>query len=144
MTLVIPPLISIPFGNGAGGGYITEPIPVASQIGITPGAASFTDGFPPLTMTELSAGGIPPFGQDVNGILYMLSAHAAWISAGAPYKYSSAQATAIGGYPVGALLSRSDGTGFQLRRGCGHAFKRHGSPYRRSVCAALHRPERRA
>ena len=35
-------------------------IPVPSQIGITPGAASFTDGFPPLTATPIGSGGIPP------------------------------------------------------------------------------------
>lgn len=114
MSLTTPPLIYTPFGVGAGGSYITEPIPVPSQIGITDGAASFTDGFPPLTMQALSAGGIPPKGQDLNGILYMISAHTAWVAAGMGYAYDSTQATDIGGYPVGATLQMADGTGTWL------------------------------
>ncbi|WP_175141393.1 gp53-like domain-containing protein [Achromobacter pulmonis] len=89
-------------------------IPVDSQIGITPGLASFTDGFPPLTMTPLSAGGIPPRGQDFNGILYFLSAAMRWQQAGGSYNYDSTFATAIGGYPKGAILLNSAGTGFWL------------------------------
>lgn len=86
-------------------------IPVDSQIGITPGLASFTDGFPPLTMTPLSAGGIPPRGQDFNGILYFLSAAARWTQAGGGYSYDGAFATAVGGYPRGARVLSADGTG---------------------------------
>ncbi|WP_116520998.1 hypothetical protein [Achromobacter insuavis] len=89
-------------------------IPVASQIGVTPGLASFTDGFPPLTMTPLTAGGIPPRGQDINGILYFLSAAARWQQAGGSYAYDSGFATAIGGYPKGAVLLAADGQGFWL------------------------------
>lgn len=89
-------------------------IPVASQIGVQPGLASFTDGFPPLTMTPLAAGGIPPRGQDFNGILYFLSAAARWQQAGGSYSYDSAFATAIGGYPKGAVLLAADGQGFWL------------------------------
>lgn len=89
-------------------------IPVDSQIGITPGLASFTDGFPPLTMTPLAAGGIPPRGQDFNGILYFLSAAARWQQAGGSYSYDATFATDIGGYPKGAVLLASDGQGFWL------------------------------
>ncbi len=89
-------------------------IPVASQIGITPGLASFTDGFPPLTMTPLAAGGVPPRGQDFNGILYFLSAAARWGQAGGGYIYDAAFATAVGGYPKGAVLLRADLLGFWL------------------------------
>ena len=57
-------------------------IPVDSQIGITPGAASLADGFPPLTMTPVTAGGVPPTGPDMNGILFELSAVVRWANAG--------------------------------------------------------------
>lgn len=87
-------------------------IPVASQIGITPGAASFTDGFPPLTATPIASGGIPPTVADVNGILNMISAHVAYLQSGAGYQYSSAISTAIGGYNVGAVLLSADNTGY--------------------------------
>ncbi|GAB1828754.1 gp53-like domain-containing protein [Achromobacter xylosoxidans] len=89
-------------------------IPVASQIGVTPGLASFTDGFPPLTMTPLAAGGIPPRGQDFNGILYFLSAAARWGQAGAGYQFDGAFSTAIGGYPKGAQVKQAAGNGYWL------------------------------
>ncbi|MBD9384860.1 hypothetical protein IB258_26710 [Achromobacter sp. ACM02] len=89
-------------------------IPVASQIGVTPGAASFTDGFPPLTMTPLAAGGVPPYGADFNGILNFLSAAARWQQAGGAYPYDSAFSTAVGGYPQGAMLRKSVGAGYWL------------------------------
>lgn len=89
-------------------------IPVASQIGVTPGAASFTDGFPPLTMTPLAAGGVPPYGADFNGILNFLSAAARWQQAGGAYPYDAAFSTAIGGYPQGAMLKKSLGEGYWL------------------------------
>lgn len=84
-------------------------IPVNSQIGITPGAASFTDGFPPLTMTPLAAGGVPPYGADFNGILNFLSEGQRWANAGGGYTYDAPFATAIGGYPKGALILGNDG-----------------------------------
>ena len=76
----IPSKFPIPFANGAGSGYIRQ-IPVTSQISITPGAASLTDGFPPLTFIPEGSGGIPPFGQDMNGILKEITA---WIQWGMP------------------------------------------------------------
>ena len=91
-------------------------IPVASQIGITAGAASLTDGFPPLTMTPVAAGGVPPAGQDMNGILYEMSNILRWANAGGGYAYDStfASDTHVGGYPKGARVMRSDGTGYWL------------------------------
>lgn len=91
-------------------------IPVASQIGIVNGRASFTDGFPPLTMTPLSSGGVPPFGQDQNGILFALSVWLRWASAGGGVPFNTAFATdaAVGGHPKGARILRSDGEGYWL------------------------------
>ena len=60
LASAIPIKFPIPFGNSAGGGYI-RPIPQASQIGIANGAASLTDGFPPLNFLPLGSGGVPPF-----------------------------------------------------------------------------------
>jgi hypothetical protein len=80
------------------------------------GAASFTDGFPPLTRTPLNAGGIPPNGEDLDGILYMITALQAWQSSGGQIPYNAAQSTAVGGYPLNALVQNSDGTGFWLNK----------------------------
>lgn len=89
-------------------------IPVDSQIGITAGAASLVDGFPPLTRTPLAAGGTPPSGLDMNGVLYELSAIIRWANAGAGYVYDGTFATDsnVGGYPKGARVLRSDGLGY--------------------------------
>jgi len=84
-------------------------IPEASQIGISHGAASFTDGFPPLTMTPLAAGGVPPYGQDFNGILHFLSNAIRWSQMGAGYSFDTVFAEAIGGYPKGAVIRSDDG-----------------------------------
>ena len=109
----IPSYFPKPFADSAGSGYI-NPIPTASQIGITDGAASLTDGFPPLTFTPKASGGVPPFGADFNGILNQTTAVARWIQAGGLSVYDATFSTAIGGYPSGAVLVRADGGGFWI------------------------------
>lgn len=105
-----PIKVALPFA--AAGGRAT--IPTASQIGITAGAASLADGFPPLTRTPKISGGIPPSGLEMNGILYLLSAGLWWQQAGGKSPFDSTFATAIGGYPTGAILQSADKTGFWL------------------------------
>lgn len=85
-------------------------IPEASQIGITNGAASLNDGFPPLTMTPIAAGGVPPSGADMNGILFLATSSIRWLHAGGLYGFSSSFAgdTNVGGYPNGAELMSAD------------------------------------
>lgn len=108
----VPVNFAEPFGANAGAGYITTPLPVASQIGVTPGRASLNDGFPPLTMTPLNLGGVPFWGEDMNGILNMLSAGVQWYQVGGMPVYNATFAEQIGGYPSGAVLQSSDSTGF--------------------------------
>lgn len=93
------------FGTAFAASGAKNAIPAPSQVGVTPGAASLTDGFPPLTRTPIASGGVPPSGLDMNGILYMLSLWAQWHAGGGPNVYDSAFSTAIGGYPLGARLS---------------------------------------
>ncbi|MDR0458643.1 MAG: hypothetical protein LBH10_06435 [Burkholderiaceae bacterium] len=103
-----PVKIELPFANSG----VRTTIPVPSQITITPGAASYTDGFPPLTMTPLSSGGIPPDGADFNGVLNAITAIEQWQCAGGLFAFDSTFCTTIGGYPMGALLAKADGSGF--------------------------------
>ena len=100
----IPAKFPLPFAAAAGSSFI-RPIPTASQIGITNGAASLTDGFPPLTSIPIAAGGTPPSIKDVNGILQQATAWLQWQNAGGPVGYDAGFSTAIGGYPKGAVLS---------------------------------------
>ena len=87
-------------------------IPVPSQIGTTPGAASWTDGFPPLCLTPIGSGGIPPSGKDMNGVLWTLSNLLLyWNSGLIAFPYDGTFQTAISGYPIGAkLLQAADNT----------------------------------
>lgn len=106
-----PAAFVAPFANAAAGGYIRQ-IPAASQIGITNGAASLHDGFPPNCFVAVAAGGAPPAGQDFNGLLYQATAGLQWQQVGGQPVYNSAFSTAIGGYPNGAMLQSADGAGF--------------------------------
>lgn len=102
-----PKKSAVPFANSG----TKNTIPVESKIGVTPGLASFTDGFPPLTMTPLAAGGVPPYGADFNGILNFLSSAVRWSQAGGRYRYDAEFAAAVGGYPKGAMLAAVSGYG---------------------------------
>lgn len=91
-----------PFGiNGP-----REPLLATTPAGDN--TASYDSGFPPITMALKSAGGLPPKGQDINQILYELSALGRWASTGAKNAYDSAFAAAIGGYPSGSYVLGDD------------------------------------
>src|SRR6185437_15933104 len=100
----VPAKFPIPWANSAGGGFV-RPIPTASQIGIQNGAASLTDGFPPLNATPIASGGVPPFMQDTNGILKQITQWLQWTQAGAPVAWDSTFSSEIGGYPQGAIVA---------------------------------------
>lgn len=101
----IPVKISTPFADSAVDPTYKHQVPIASQIGITPGAASFTDGFPPVTFLDVGAGGVPPFGNDFNGLLFQMSSWLRWMMSGGAVPYDAAFQTLIGGYPLGAIVA---------------------------------------
>jgi hypothetical protein len=100
----IPTKFPLRWGQNAGGAYIRS-IPTTSQIGIQNGAASLNDGFPPLTCQPIASGGTPPWGQDHNGILNQITAWNQWQQAGAAVQYDGTFSTAVGGYPIGAIVA---------------------------------------
>jgi len=106
----LPKLLPVPFANSGS----KQDIPVASQIGVSGGRASYTDGFPPLTRTPIDAGGIPPFGTDFNGVLNDITSAIRWAQAGGGYRYDSEFSSAVGGYPLGSVVSNSTGDGCWL------------------------------
>ena len=75
------------------------------------GVATFDKGFPPVTMQPLSAGGIPPSGKDMNGVLYSTTIQQQWQNAGMTYPFSQAFSDAVSGYPKGAIVPSSVYTG---------------------------------
>lgn len=108
----IPVKFPVPWANSAGGAFIRA-IPTASQIGIVPGEASLTDGWPPLTALPVAGGGIPPDIRDMNGILFRMTAWDRWAQAGGRIAWDSAFSAAVGGYPQGAIVSSATTLGLQ-------------------------------
>lgn len=83
--------------------------PIPQNSNNTTGAAGYDKGFPDITMTPPEAGGIPPSGQDFNGIFYEVTNILRYTQAGGHPTFSSTLAAAIGGYPKGAVVLGSDG-----------------------------------
>lgn len=75
------------------------------------GVATFDKGFPEVTMQPLSAGGIPPSGKDMNGVLYSTTIQQQWQNAGMTYPFSQSFSDAVSGYPKGAIVPSSVYTG---------------------------------
>lgn len=105
MTISIPTKTTVPFAASGD----KNSIPVPSQSG---GVASYTAGFPPLTMTPKASGGVPPSGRDMNGILFNLSQAIQYEQSGGHFPYDSGFASTVGGYPIGAIVQSTDNSGF--------------------------------
>ena len=88
---------------------LKNPIPPAADPAT--GRAGFDQGFSAINMTAKEAGGIPPFGQDFNGIFFSITEILRYMQAGGLPTYSAAMSTAIGGYPLGAMLLKASGLG---------------------------------
>ena len=95
-----PKNLTVPFASG--GAY--NAIPTDSQVTVSPGKASYTDGFPPATRTPRAAGGIPPDGLDMNGILHDLSNAVMYQQAFGIMPWDSDFAS-VTGYPKNAIVS---------------------------------------
>lgn len=103
-----PLLIVKPFcADGVDPTDITLPIPVEPTL--TPGEANFNEGFPPITRADpVSAGGVPPYGQDFNGLFYMITAYLAWLQGGGGFSYDADFVAENGGYREGSILRSTD------------------------------------
>lgn len=90
-------------GFAVGGDKSTIP----NAPGVTPGAASYTLGFPPATRTAVNLGGVPPFGVDANGVLFDATSNIAWMQGGNPYQWNATFIAENTGYTLGAVLQSS-------------------------------------
>lgn len=107
----IPAKFPVAFASGAGVGFITTPIPLASQPN---GRASLSTGFSTLNFDPLASGGIPPWGADFNGLLYEITSWLQWTQAGGQFQYDASFQTSIGGYPKYALIQNAAGDRYWL------------------------------
>src|SRR5579885_1791749 len=107
-----PTYLPEPFANEAPAQYrnaIPDAPPASPQ-----NAASWQQGFPSVTMQSELAGGLPPLGQDFNGVLFTLSSHTYAQQAGQLYTFNATFSGAAGGYKAGAVLGMADGSGAWL------------------------------
>jgi hypothetical protein len=99
----IPAKFTIPFADSAVAPFIRT-IPIAPSG--TPGQASLQTGFPQENFSPVAAGGVPPFGEDFNGIFNQTTAWNLWQATGvAAAPYDATWQTAVNGYPKYALVS---------------------------------------
>lgn len=98
-----PTLVTTPFAENGDKNTIPQ------SVGAEPQNATQDEGFPEVTQTPISAGGIPPERKDFNGILNLYGQHVVHLNKGLPYEFDSAFATAIGGYPLHARIMLSNG-----------------------------------
>lgn len=91
------PTIAQPFANG---GQRAE-IPNAAT---GTNRASMQEGWNDITSTPIDDGGVPPNRTDFNGLGYLATMALFFLKQGGYVTYNSAQSTAIGGYPKGAVL----------------------------------------
>lgn len=103
-----PELIITPFGESADPATVRD-IPQSNPSGAPRQNASWEQGFPLITMTPIAAGGIPPEGPDMNGVLRAISRHASFVGGGGQYKWSAEYVAAKGGYPKGAVIQADNG-----------------------------------
>lgn len=104
---VNPKILTIPFARDASPGLVNA-IPDDPVMG-EPQKASWKQGFQSETMIPLTAGGIPPEGQDFNGVLKDITEHIVYQNGGGQYAWSQEWVDEHGGYPQGAVLSANDG-----------------------------------
>lgn len=103
MSVPEPSKITTPWANAG----LKNAIPAAADP--VTGKAGFDLGFPAINMTAKEAGGIPPFGQDFNGILFSITEVLRYMQAGGRPTFSADLSAAIGGYPKSALVLGDDG-----------------------------------
>ncbi|CAI3958308.1 unnamed protein product [Commensalibacter communis] len=68
------------------------------------GKANIQTGFPEVTMKSVLNGGVPPWGQDHNGILNRITQDIQWEQAGGMPVFNASLCNKMIGYPLGAEL----------------------------------------
>ena len=103
MALTKPTQITVPFASSGLKNTIPETATGSNR-------ASMQEGFPAITMQDVDQGGMAPYGQDMNGIIYDVTKAIQYQQAGGFFPYDATFAPAIDGYPIGAIVTSADGT----------------------------------
>ncbi|EBB7891583.1 tail fiber protein [Salmonella enterica] len=100
-----PRQLAVPFASDGARNTVPDK---ATQQTKESGNAAYDSGFPPVTMTPIAAGGIPPHGRDFNGLMHDITAAIRYAQAGGLYTYNADFARAIGGYAKDAILAGTE------------------------------------
>ena len=100
-----PPLIPQAFATSGSKNTIQD----TRQAGQDEEDATWSSGFPNVTMQPSESGGLPPKGMDFNGIFNAISSPIVHLQKGGAYKFDSDYAAKIGGYSIGSVLQSNDG-----------------------------------
>lgn len=100
-----PPLIPQAFATNGSKNTIQD----TRQSGQGEEDATWSGGFPNVTMQPSESGGLPPKGMDFNGIFNAISSPIVHLQKGGSYKFDSSYALKIGGYSKGSVLQSNDG-----------------------------------
>ena len=104
--IIQPTVLSTPVAvDGIKNTIPTDPPSSSSNL------ASITEGFPSITMKSVANGGLPPMGQDFNGLFYLSTDQKVYLQNGGIITFNADVSTAIGGYPQGAVLDYVDSNG---------------------------------
>jgi hypothetical protein len=106
----VPVKFPIAFASAANPAYI-QAVPQTYNSAI-PGSFGLDLGSPPETFLDPASGGIAPLGEYFNGLMNQTTACLRWIQAGGVFKRDAAFQTAIGGYPLGAILKAASYSAF--------------------------------
>lgn len=102
-NIIQPTVLSTPVAvDGLKNTIPTNPTSSSSNL------ASITGGFPSITMKSVANGGLPPMGQDFNGLFYVATDQKVYLQNGGIITFNEDVSTAIGGYPNGAILDYLD------------------------------------
>lgn len=106
----VPVKFPIAFASAAAPAYIQQ-VPTVYNSAV-PGSFGLDVGSPPETFEDPSLGGIAPLGEYFNGLMNQTTACLRWIQAGGVFQRDAAFQTAIGGYPLGAILKAASYSAF--------------------------------
>ena len=104
MTFQVPYTIPVPFAVAG----TRSQIPLEDTGSLDPNDATFEGGFPRATMIPKTDGGLPPKGQDMNGILYALSVNQKYNQQGGRFKFDPVVVSLDGGYSQGAIIQSNN------------------------------------
>ena len=114
-----PSIIPVPFATNGQKNAIPETVSTAGSPN-----ASWSNGFPSITMINKQAGGKPPLGMDFNGVLNQLSNNAFFAQSGGLYPWNSSL-----NYLAGSHVQGSNGVEYIAMKPSGPDIPASGSGY---------------